>query len=126
MRERISSGSPFEELAGYSRAVVDGDWVHVSGTVGMDPETKTLPPGALEQAENIFRIIEDTLARAGASLEDVVRNRVFITDAAHLDDVVKVLGKKFGSIRPANTTLICQIPVPGAKVEIEVTAHRQT
>ncbi|MEX1146744.1 MAG: RidA family protein [Sphingomonadales bacterium] len=124
MRQKISSGSPFEEKAGYSRAVVDGDWIYVSGTVGVDPDTKQLPDSALDQAYNIFRIIEDTLGQAGATLEDVVRNRVFVTDMAHLGDVVQVLGEKFGAIRPANTTLICQIPVPGAKVEIEVTARR--
>ncbi len=124
MKKRISSGSPFEELAGYSRAVVDGDWIHVSGTVGVDPETKILPPDTTSQLENIFKTLEATLAQAGASLEDVVRNRVYVTDMAYMNDVVKVLGQKFGTIRPANTTLICQIPVPGAHVEIEVTAHK--
>lgn len=125
MKRLISSGSAFEELAAYSRAVVDGDWVHMSGTVGLDPDTKTLPPTAAAQTVNIFRIIESTLAEAGASLNDVVRCRVYLTDAADLADVVKILGEKFRDIRPANTTLICQIPAPGAKVEIEVTAHKQ-
>lgn len=124
MKRKISSGSPFEELAGYSRAVVDGDWIHVSGTVGVDPETKILPEGAVAQTRNIFRIIEATLAEAGATLADVVRNRVYITDASDLMDVAKILGEKFGDVRPANTTLICQIPVPDAKVEIEVTARK--
>lgn len=120
---KISSGSPFEALAGYSRAVVDDRYVHISGTVGLDPDTKTIPEDADDQARNIFRIIEQTLAEAGASLTDVVRCRVYLTNVVYLNDVVKVLGEKFAAIRPANTTLICQIPAPGAKVEIEVTAR---
>ena len=124
MRKRISSGSPFEEMAGYSRALVDGDWIHVSGTVGTDPETRILPESAEEQTKNIFKTIDATLAEADASLKDVVRFRVYITDAEYLQDVIKVMGDKFGDIRPANTTLICQIPVPEAKVEIEVTARK--
>jgi enamine deaminase RidA (YjgF/YER057c/UK114 family) len=124
MKRKISSGSPFEELAGYSRAVVDGDWIHVSGTVGIDPETKVLPEGAVAQTRNIFRTIEAVLAEAGASLADVVRTRVYLTDPADLMDVAKILGEKFRDVRPANTTLIVQIPVPDAKVEIEVTARK--
>ena len=125
-RRTIKSGSRFEELARYSRAVVDGDWVVVSGTVGPDPESGTMPESAEEQARNCFATIEKALQEAGASLRDVMRCGVYITATEHLQDVVSVLTEKFDRIRPANTTLICQIPVPGAKVEIEVLAKLQT
>ena len=125
-RRTIKSGSRFEELARYSRAVVDGDWVVVSGTVGPDPESGTMPESAEEQARNCFATIEKALQEAGASLRDVMRCGVYITATEHLQDVVSVLAEKFDRIRPANTTLICQIPVPGAKVEIEVLAKLQT
>lgn len=122
--KRISSGSSFEELAAYSRAVVDEDYIHISGTVGVDPATKTIPETTSEQMANIFAIIEPILAAEGASLKDVVRCRLFLTDAAFLMEAVAVLREKFSACRPANTTLICGIPAPGAKVEVEITARR--
>jgi enamine deaminase RidA (YjgF/YER057c/UK114 family) len=121
-RRTIKSGTRFEELARYSRAVVDGDWVVVSGTVGPDPESGNMPDSAEEQARNCFATIEKALQEAGGSLDDVMRCGVYITAAEHLHDVVRVLAEKFDRVRPANTTLICQIPVPGAKVEVEVLA----
>lgn len=121
---RISSGSRFEEMAAYSRAVVDDRHIHVSGTVGLDPVSKAMPEDVNAQARNIFAIIEGVLEQEGATLAHVVRSRVFITDVAHLDAVVGVLGEKFRDCPPTNTTLICGIPAPGAKVEIEVTALR--
>ena len=121
-RRTITSGSRFEELARYSRAVVDGDWVVVSGTVGPDPETGEMPESAGQQARNCFATIERALTEGGASLADVMRCAVYITATEHLHEVVAVLAEKFDRIRPANTTLICQIPVPDAKVEIEVLA----
>jgi enamine deaminase RidA (YjgF/YER057c/UK114 family) len=121
-RRTIKSGSRFEELARYSRAVVDGDWVVVSGTTGPDPVSGNMPDSAEEQARNCFATIEKALQEAGASLGDVMRCGVYITASEHLQDVVRVLAEKFDHVRPANTTLICQIPVPGAKVEIEVLA----
>lgn len=124
IEKRISSGSRFEEMAAYSRAVVDDRHIHVSGTVGLDPVDKTMPEDAEAQARNIFRIIEQVLAGEGATLAHVFRSRVFITDVAHLDAVVRVLGEKFRDCPPTNTTLVCGIPAPGAKVEIEVTALR--
>jgi enamine deaminase RidA (YjgF/YER057c/UK114 family) len=123
-RRTISSGSRFEELARYSRAVVDGDLVVVSGTIGADPVSGEMPESAEAQARNCFAIMEAALAEAGASLEDVIRCGVFLTAADHLQDVVRVLAEKFDRIRPANTTVICKLPVPGAKVEIEVLARR--
>lgn len=122
--QRISSGSRFEELASYSRAVIDDLYIHISGTTGLDPSSGEMPEDVTTQTENIFHIVEDTLAQAGAGLENVTRCRIYLTAQAHLMEVVAVLGIKFKDFRPANTTLICQIPAPGAKVEIEVTARR--
>jgi enamine deaminase RidA (YjgF/YER057c/UK114 family) len=121
-RRLISSGSRFEELARYSRAVVDGDLVAVSGTVGPDAQSGRFPESVEAQARNSFVTIESALGQAGASLADVVHCRVFVTGAEHVQDVVRVLAEKFDRIRPANTTVICQLAVPGAKVEIEVLA----
>lgn len=124
--ERISSGSRFETLAAYSRAVVEGDYIHLSGTVGGDPATGEMPESALEQARNIFRVIEPVLEAHGSGLDMVIRNRVFLTDIAWLQDVCSVLREKFADCPPANTTLLTGIPAPGAKVEIEITARRRT
>jgi enamine deaminase RidA (YjgF/YER057c/UK114 family) len=120
---RIGSGSPFEALAGYCRAVVDDRYVYVSGTIGADPQTREMPAEIEQQVINSIATIEAALAKAGATLADVVRNRVYITDAADLMAVAKLLGASFGANPPANTTLICGIPVPGARVEIEATAR---
>jgi enamine deaminase RidA (YjgF/YER057c/UK114 family) len=122
-RKLISSGSKFEELARYSRAVVDGDLIAVSGTIGADPRTGRMPESAEEQARNSFTVIESALRQAGASLANVVHCRVFVTGMDHVQDTIRVLAEKFDHIRPANTTVICQLPVPGAKVEIEVLAR---
>lgn len=122
-RRLISSGSRIEELARYSRAVVDGDLVAISGTIGPDPQTGQLPESAEEQARNSFAVIESALREAGASLGDVMHCRVFVTAPDHVQAVVRVLAEKFDEIRPANTTVICQLPVPGAKVEIEILAR---
>ena len=121
-RRFISSGSPYEELAGYSRAVVDGDWVFVSGTVGQDFATMRMPESAESQAEQALDTIAGALDAAGASLMDVVRVRVYVPDR---DDVIAVSGaikRRLGAARPANTTVCCPLAVEGAKVEIEVTA----
>jgi enamine deaminase RidA (YjgF/YER057c/UK114 family) len=123
-RKQISSGSPTEELAKYSRAILDDGWLYVSGTMGIDPETLELPDSAKGQTYAIFRIIEDTLKQADMSLVDVLRCRVFLTDRSYLTDVIHVLAEKFDTVRPANTTVICQLPVPNAKVEIEITARK--
>ncbi len=124
MKKRIFSGAAVEDYAAYSRAVIDGEWAFVSGTIGLDPENKKLPDGAEAQATNCIRNIEAALQEAGMTLDDIVRCRVFITDIAVLDDVAKVLRIYFDKRRPANTTLITGIPAPGALVEIEVTARR--
>ena len=121
-RRHISSGSPWEELAGYSRAVVDGGWVFVSGTVGVDPAGK-LPDAAQDQADKALDIIEAALAQAGAGLADVVRVRVFVPERGDVPEVSAVLKRRLGVARPANTTVCCPLAVEGAKVEIEVTAR---
>ena len=123
-RRFISSGSPYEELAGYSRAVVDGEWVFVSGTVGQDFATMTMPDSAAAQAEQALDTIEAALGQAPASLSDVVRVRVYVPDRADVIAVSEVIKRRLGAARPTNTTVCCPLAVEGAKVEIEVTARR--
>src|SRR5256712_11569842 len=101
MRRLISSGSPFEAEAGYSRAVVDGDWVFVAGTTGFDYARMTIAEDPAEQTRQTFRNIETALAEAGASLGDVVRVRYYVPNAADWPAIVPVLGEIFGTIRPA-------------------------
>lgn len=124
-RRLISSGSPFEKQAGYSRAVVDGDWAFVAGTTGYDPETRVMPESAAEQARNALRLIERALEGAGFAMADIVRATYYFTDAAYWDEVGPVLGEIFGEIRPAATALIAGLIKPEMKVEIEVTAKRR-
>jgi enamine deaminase RidA (YjgF/YER057c/UK114 family) len=121
-RKFVSSGSPWEALAGYSRAVVDGRWVFVSGTVGYDLRTNTWPPTAQAQAEMSLDIIERALRDAGAALLDVARVRAFVPDRADVEAVSGVLKKRLGAARAANTTVCSPLAVDTAKVEIEVTA----
>lgn len=123
MVRRISSGSPFESRIGYSRAVVDGEMVYVSGTTGYDYRTMTMPADAAAQARNALATISGALAEAGTSLKDVVRVRYYITDMAHYDALVLVAGEIFGDIRPAATMVVCGLTAPEMKLEIEVTAR---
>ena len=126
MRRLISSGSRFEAEAGYSRAVVDGEWVFVAGTTGFDYSTMAIADDPAEQARQAFRNIEKALAEAGADLTDVVRVRYYVPDIADWSAIVPVLGEVFGTIRPAATALVCGLVDPRMKIEIEVTArHRQ-
>jgi enamine deaminase RidA (YjgF/YER057c/UK114 family) len=120
-RRLISSGSPFEEIAGYSRAVVEGKWVFVAGTSGF--ANGQIADEVTAQAEQAFATIAAALAEAGAGLKDVVRVRLYLTDAADFEPVAKVCGKHFKGIRPANTSIICGLVDPRMKVEIEVTAR---
>lgn len=123
MTKRITSGSRTEQLAAYSRAVEEGGWIFVSGTVGIDSGSGQLPQGAEAQADAAFKIIEAALAELGASLKDVVRCRVFVVRREDMGTIVSVLKRTFENIRPANTTVICDLPDPAALVEIEVTAR---
>ena len=126
MRRLISSGSPFEAEAGYSRAVVDGEWIFVAGTTGFDYTRMTIAEDPAEQARQAFRNIETALAEAGGTLADVVRVRYYVPDITDWPAIVPVLGEVFGTIRPAATALICGLVDPRMKVEIEVTARRNT
>jgi enamine deaminase RidA (YjgF/YER057c/UK114 family) len=125
MRHLISSGSPFEAEAGYSRAVADGEFVFVAGTTGFDYARMTISDDPAEQARQALRNIEGALAEAGASLADIVRVKYYLPDAADWPRIVPVLGEAFGEIRPAATALICGLIDPRMKIEIEVTARRQ-
>ena len=122
-RRFISSGSPWEELAGYSRAVVDGDWVFVSGTVGVNLATMVMPESAEAQAEQALDTIEAALAQVPARLTDVVRVRVYMPERGDVVAVSGVIKRRLGAARPTNTTVCCPLAVEGAKVEIEVTAR---
>ena len=124
MRRLISSGSPFEAAGGYSRAVVDGEWIFVAGTTGFDYAAMTIADDPAEQARQALRNIAAALGEAGASLADVVRVKYYLPDAADWPRVVPVLGETFGAIRPAATALICGLVDPRMKIEIEVTARR--
>lgn len=119
----ISSGSPFEARIGYSRAVVDGSMVYVSGTTGYDYATMTMPEDAGQQARNALATIAHALEEAGSSLRDVLRVRYYITDMAHYDALVAVAGEVFATIRPAATMVVCGLTTPEMKLEIEVTAR---
>ena len=126
MRRKIYSGSAFEDIAGYARAVVDDDWVFVSGTTGYDYQTGDISDDPVEQARRCFHNISDALERAGSSLADVVRVVVYIADRSDFDSIARIVGNHLRDIRPANTTVIAQLVKPEMKVEIEVTARRQT
>ena len=123
-RQLISSGSAFEAEAGYSRAVVDGEWVFVAGTTGFDYGAMTIAEDPAEQARQALRNIAAALQEAGASLADIVRVKYYLPDVADWPRVVPVLGEALGAIRPAATALICGLVDPRMKIEIEVTARR--
>lgn len=124
-RKLISTGSPFERTAGYSRAVVQGNWCFVSGTTGYDYATMTMPDSVEEQARNCVATIGKALDEAGFSYRDVVRAHYYVTDTAYADLVFPILGEVFGDIRPAATMVVCGLIRPEMKIEIEVTALRQ-
>ncbi len=123
MRRHISSGSVFEEQIGYSRAVVDGDWVFVSGTTGFDYATMTLPEGIVEQTEQCLRNIAAALAEAGSSLDDVVRVHYYVPVAEEFELCWPALREAFAVARPA-TMLAVPLLDPRMRIEIEVTARR--
>ena len=124
MRRLISSGSRFEAEAGYSRAVVDGEWILVAGTTGFDYAQMTIAEDPAEQARQALRNIEKALAEAGGALADVVRVHYYVPNIADWRAIVPVLGEAFGRIRPAATALVCGLVDPRMKIEIEVTARR--
>ncbi len=124
-RRLISSGSPFEKIAGYSRAVVQGDFAFVAGTTGYDPVTKAMPDDAGEQTRNCFKVIETALKEAGFSLKDTVRATYYVTDIKDADAVFAVCGELLGDIRPAASLIaVSALYKPEMKVEVEITAMR--
>lgn len=124
-RRHISTGSPFEAKAGYSRAVVQGDWCFVAGTTGYDYATMSLPDDVVAQTRNTLGTIERTLVEAGFALSDVVRAVYYVTDVSYADDLFSVTGEVFADIRPAATLVVAGLLRPEIKVEIEVTALKR-
>jgi enamine deaminase RidA (YjgF/YER057c/UK114 family) len=125
-RRLISTGSPFEKTAGYSRAVVDGDFVFISGTTGYDYATMTMPEDVTAQARNCFKTVAGVLKDAGFAMADIVRATYYITDAKDADAVFAVCGEHLGEIRPAATLLVvAALLKPEMKIEIEITAKRR-
>ena len=123
-RQLISSGSTFEDQIGYSRAVVDGDWIFVSGTTGFDYQTMSISDDLLAQTEQCLQNIESALKQAGASLADVVRVTYLVPNAAEFAQCWPVLRKYFGEVRPAATMISAGLLDPRMKIEIEVTARK--
>src|SRR6185295_19086475 len=106
-RQLISSGSSFEKVAGFSRAVVEGDWVFVSGTTGYDYATMTIAPDAETQTRKAFGNIQRALAQAGCSLDDVVRVQYYLVHQSDFNKLAPIFGEYLGAARPAATALIC-------------------
>jgi len=124
-RRRITTGSPFERFAGYSRAVVDGDFCFVSGTTGYDYASMQMPEDVEAQTRNCFATIRTALEDAGFAFAEVVRARYYLVDAADADRVLKICGEIFAEIRPAATlVVVAGLLRPEMKIEIEVTAKR--
>ena len=124
-RTLISSGSPFEAQIGYSRAVVAGDWVFVSGTTGFDYSTMRISNDVAEQAEQCLKNIESALVKAGASMADVVRVTYVLPDASQFEKCWPVLQKYFGDVRPAAMMITAGLLDARMLIEIEVTAIKQ-
>ena len=121
-RRLISGHSPFEPIMGFSRAVVAGGHVYVAGTAPIPADGSPPPDDAYAQARLCLEIVRDALERAGSSLEDVVRTRVYVTDPAHFEGVARAHGEAFRDVRPANATVVTALLDPAWKVEIEVEA----
>jgi enamine deaminase RidA (YjgF/YER057c/UK114 family) len=121
-RRLISGPSPFEQVMGYSRAVVAGDRVHVAGTAPIPRDGSPPPDDAYEQARLCLEIVGEALERAGSGLEHVVRTRVYLTDPAHFDGVARAHGEVFADVRPVNTTVVASLIDPAWKLELEVEA----
>lgn len=124
-RQLVSSGSTFEQEIGYSRAVVDGNWVFVSGTTGFDYATMTIADGLPEQTEQCLRNIEAALQQAGSSFKDVVRVTYVLPNGAEFLQCWPILRRYFGEIRPAAMMISAGLSDPRMRIEIEVTALKQ-
>lgn len=122
----ISSGSSFEAIAGYSRAVVDGDLVYVSGTTGFDYAAMTIENDIVAQAHQCFRNIAAALGATDCTLDDVVRVRYYLTDVTSFEQLAPIFGEYFARARPAATAIVCGLVDARMKIEIEVTARKRT
>ena len=125
-RQLISSGSTFEQEIGYSRAVVAGDWVFVSGTTGFDYSSMNISDGLLEQTEQCLKNIDSALQQAGSRLADVVRVTYVLPNGAEFPECWPVLRKYFGEVRPAAMMICASLADPRMRIEIEVTALKQS
>jgi enamine deaminase RidA (YjgF/YER057c/UK114 family) len=125
-RQLISSGSRFEAEIGYSRAVVDGDWIFVSGTTGFDYATMTIPDSVVAQCERTLLNIDAALKQAGASMKDIVRVHYILPRREDFEPCWPILRKYFGDVRPAATMIQAGLIDPQVLIEIEVTARRSS
>ena len=123
-RRLISSGSQFETEIGYSRAVIDDDWIFVSGTTGYDYGRMTISNDVVEQCEQTMKNIDATLAKAGATMADVVRVRYILPNRDDFEPCWPVLQRYFGDVRPAATMFVAGLSTDAMKIEVEVTARR--
>jgi len=126
MRKLISSGSTFEQQIGYSRAVIDGDWIFVSGTTGFDYAAMTISDDIVVQVRQCIENIDSALQQAGSGLEDIVRVHYIVPTASEFERCWPVLREHFGRIRPAATMFSAGLADPRMKIEIEVTARKQS
>ena len=124
-RQLISSGSVFEEQMAYSRAVVQGDWIFVSGTTGFDYASMSISPEIEEQTRQCLENISSALAKAGSTLADVVRARYILPNGQDFEACWPVLRAYFGTVRPSATMISARLLDPRMRIEIEVTAMRQ-
>jgi len=124
-RRLISSGSKFEQDIGYSRAVVDGEWVFVSGTTGFNYATMTIEDDLVAQCEQTLKNIGAALEQAGAGFDDVVRVHYLITPGEDFERCWPVVGRVFGNVRPAIVVMVVGLTDPRMKIEIEVTALKR-
>jgi enamine deaminase RidA (YjgF/YER057c/UK114 family) len=123
-RHLISSGSSFERDIGYSRAVVDGDWVFVSGTTGFNYSTMLISDDVVEQADQCFKNINAALIEAGCTMRDVVRVRYILPNREDFESCWTVFRKYLDEVRPAATMIVAGLSDPRMRIEIEVTARR--
>lgn len=121
-RRLITGHSPYEGIAGFSRAVVAGNRVHVSGTAPIPADGAAPPDGAYDQAKLVLEIIGEALTRAGSGIEHVVRTNIYVTEREHWPEVARAHGEAFGDVRPAATCVVADLLDPAWKVEIEAEA----
>ena len=124
-RQLISSGSTFEQEIGYSRAVVDGEWIFVSGTTGFDYATMTISDSLLDQTEQCLKNIQSALRQADADLADVVRVIYVVPDGARFPECWPILRRYLGEVRPAAMMISAGLADPRMQIEIEATARKR-